>query len=139
MAAKKKAYLPIGSVVLLNGATKRVMIYGRKVKAKDEDVVYDYLGCLYPEGALGSDEVLMFNHENIKIVYFIGFQDLEEIIFRGEMSKADAEAESEAENSKSVEEKGEEATAKILYEDTQEDDDTEEEVDTDSADGEEDK
>lgn len=75
-------YLPIGSVVLLKEAKKRIMVYGRKMKSKDDDQEYDYIGCLYPEGYLESDDVILFNHDQIQMVYFIGFQDLEEIVYR---------------------------------------------------------
>ena len=46
-----KKYLPIGSVVLLKNANKRLMIYGRLQKAEDSDSVRDYIGCLYPTTA----------------------------------------------------------------------------------------
>lgn len=82
-----KTYLPIGSVVLLKNGTKRVMVYGRKIKANGEERVFDYLGCLYPEGALSSKNVILFDHDQIKMVYFIGFQDLEEIAFRQQLSR----------------------------------------------------
>lgn len=82
-------YLPIGSVVLLKNGKKRVMVYGRKVKAGDEDIVYDYLGCLYPEGALGSKDVVLFNHSQIQMVYFIGFQDVEELVFRKKLQETE--------------------------------------------------
>ena len=88
-----KTYLPIGSVVLLKNGKKRVMIYGRKIKANGEEIVYDYLGCLYPEGALSSKNVILFNHEQIQMVYFIGFQDLEEIAFRQQLDKMRVENE----------------------------------------------
>ena len=77
-----KTYLPIGSVVLLKESKKRLMIYGRKQLLKTEDKEYDYIGCLYPEGFLGNGEVFLFNHEDIQLVYFIGFQDLEELHIR---------------------------------------------------------
>lgn len=80
-------YLPIGSVVLLKNGKKRVMIYGRKVRANGEEKVFDYLGCLYPEGALNSKDVVLFDHEQIQMVYFIGFQDLEEIALRQVIAK----------------------------------------------------
>lgn len=82
---EKQPYLPIGSVVLLKNGRKRVMIYGRKIKAGNEEKVYDYLGCLYPEGALDSEKVILFDHSQIQIVYFIGFQDLEELVFRAKL------------------------------------------------------
>ncbi len=74
--------LPIGSIVLLNNGVKRVMIYGRKVRSLDDGQVYDYLGCLYPEGALDNNHVFVFNRDQIKLVYFIGFQDMEELVYR---------------------------------------------------------
>lgn len=82
---EKQPYLPIGSVVLLKNGRKRVMIYGRKIKAENEEKVYDYLGCLYPEGVLDSKKVILFDHSQIQMVYFIGFQDLEELLFRAKM------------------------------------------------------
>lgn len=78
----KVPYLPIGSVVLLKNTMKRVMIYGRIVRSNDEEEVYDYVGCPYPEGAMSNHDMLLFNHEQIQMVYFIGFQDLEEIAMR---------------------------------------------------------
>jgi hypothetical protein len=39
--------LPIGSVVLLNGANKKLMIYGRKQLQADTGKLWDYVGCLY--------------------------------------------------------------------------------------------
>ena len=82
--AEKKdiPYLPIGSVVLLKEGKKRVMVYGRKMKSRDDNKEYDYIGCLYPEGYLSSDDVILFDHNQIQLVYFIGFQDLEEIVYR---------------------------------------------------------
>ena len=78
----KVPYLPIGSVVLLKNTDKRVMIYGRIVRSNDDEKVYDYVGCPYPEGAMSSNDMLLFDHEQIRMVYFIGFQDLEEIALR---------------------------------------------------------
>jgi len=75
----KEKYLPIGSVVLLKGATKRVMVSGfLAVDNEDTSVVYDYSGCMYPEGFLGSDQVLMFNHDQIESISFAGFEDKEQ-------------------------------------------------------------
>lgn len=76
-----KNYLPIGSVVLLKGATKRVMIFGR-IQVAEEDKVFDYSGCLFPEGYMGSDKIYLFNNEDIEMIYFLGMQDEEELKFR---------------------------------------------------------
>ena len=84
---KKIALLPIGSVVLLKNGTKRIMVYGRKMRSKSENRVFDYIGCLYPEGAMDSEHVILFDHEQIQLVYFIGFQDVEEFLFRSRLNK----------------------------------------------------
>lgn len=89
----KTAYLPIGSVVLLKNGKKRVMIYGRKMKVEGDEKVYDYLGCLYPEGALESKDVILFDHDQIQMIYFIGFQDLEELAFRKKLNLLEMEDE----------------------------------------------
>ncbi|MEW8970601.1 MAG: DUF4176 domain-containing protein [Mesobacillus sp.] len=80
-------YLPIGSVVLLNGGSKRIMIYGRKQKELNSDKVWDYIACLYPEGNLNEEYMYLFNHDQIEKVFFIGFQDEEEIEFAKENLK----------------------------------------------------
>lgn len=74
--------LPIGSVVLLNNANKRVMICGRIQTDVATGKKYDYSACYYPEGLINSNEMFLFNNEDIKKLYFIGFQDAEELAFR---------------------------------------------------------
>ncbi len=83
-----KTFLPIGSVVLLKDAEKRVMICGRVQVDVAADKTYDYSACLYPEGIIDSDQLFMFNNEDIGEVYFIGFQDQEEFAFRQFMSES---------------------------------------------------
>jgi hypothetical protein len=67
--------LPIGSVVILNGGKKTVMIFGRKQISSTDNKVWDYLGCLYPEGCLGAEYCFLFNHEDIDEVVFNGYSD----------------------------------------------------------------
>jgi hypothetical protein len=81
-------YLPIGSIVLLKGGTKRIMIYGRQQKELKSDKVWDYIACLYPEGNLNEEYMYLFNHDQIEKVFFIGFQDEEEIEFVNETLKS---------------------------------------------------
>lgn len=80
-------YLPVGSVVLLKNAKKRLMVTGFYIKT-DENVIYDYSGCLYPEGVLSSEENCVFNHDQIDKIYFIGYVDEEEKKFKEELKKA---------------------------------------------------
>lgn len=78
---ENRTYLPLGSVVFLKGTEKRVMIYGRRVVDK-EGKEYDYQACPYPEGCMDNTNVIVFNHEDIRMIYFIGFQDIEELAYR---------------------------------------------------------
>lgn len=73
--------LPIGSVVLLKGGNKRIMICGRVVVRAGEDHIYDYTACYYPEGIADPTNMQFFDHAAIERVYFMGFQDPEELQF----------------------------------------------------------
>lgn len=82
----KERFLPIGTVVMLNGGTKEVMITsycifptnmeikkdGQKVKA--ERKMYEYGGCIYPEGILDSNVSCAFNHNQIAKVLHLGYE-----------------------------------------------------------------
>lgn len=69
-------FLPLGSVVLLNGNPSELLIIGRglKLRVEDKDVFADYAGVKYPEG-LVSDKVAYFDHNSIVNVLFRGFSD----------------------------------------------------------------
>lgn len=85
----KEKFLPLGSVVLLKNATKRLMITGFYVKAdENNEKTYDYVGCLYPEGVISSKENCVFNHEQIDKIFFIGYSDDEEKKFKEKLNKA---------------------------------------------------
>lgn len=73
-----KEYLPLGSVVVLRGGVKSVMIYGRKQIAVDNGKEFDYVACLYPEGNINDDYTFLFNAEDIKEVLFEGYKSKEE-------------------------------------------------------------
>ncbi len=82
--------LPIGSRVLLKGSQKKVMIIGFFVAMKKEDKkeVYDYLGCLWPEGVIDSDKNIVFNKEDIEEVITKGVEDDEETTFKQRLADA---------------------------------------------------
>lgn len=82
----KEKYLPIGTVVLLKDATKRVMITGY-FPMDEENQVYDYNACLYPEGVLVATKSLAFNHNQIKEIIYMGFEDEETKKFNEELKK----------------------------------------------------
>ncbi|MDD6794790.1 MAG: DUF4176 domain-containing protein [Clostridiaceae bacterium] len=80
-------YLPIGSVVLLKNATKKIMIYGRKQIHAASGKSYDYVACLYPEGNISDEYTYLFNHEDIQKVFFTGFVDETETYYNKELLK----------------------------------------------------
>ncbi len=77
-----KTLLPIGSVVLLDGGEKRLMVYGRVQREAETKELFDYVGCYYPEGVISTSSVILFNHEDIQNVFFIGFQDEDEFAYQ---------------------------------------------------------
>ena len=86
---KYDKFLPLGSIVLLKGATKRLMITGFCVTPNDnKNVIYDYSGCLYPEGIISTDQVALFNHDQIDKIYMVGYSDEEEKEFKTKLVSA---------------------------------------------------
>lgn len=69
--------LPIGTIVLLKGAHKRVMIIGYcRYMEDDTSKIYDYVGCVYPEGYLSPDTTALFDHDQIDVVFSLGFRNM---------------------------------------------------------------
>ena len=84
----QEKYLPIGTVVMLKGGKKRVMITGFCIVPEDDqNKMYDYLGCIYPEGALDPKQGLMFNHNQIEKIYHMGLIDDEEQEFKKKLKE----------------------------------------------------
>jgi hypothetical protein len=71
-----KKYLPIGSVVLLKGKSRKLMITGYKSKTDSSDTVYDYNGILFPEGLMENTYAL-FNNDDIEEVFYEGLKNEE--------------------------------------------------------------
>ena len=70
--------LPVGSVVLLKNALKKIMIIGLmpiKHTESGEDIAYDYVGVPYPEGYVGQESAMLFMHKNIEETVFTGYSD----------------------------------------------------------------
>ena len=82
-------YLPIGSIVLLENATKKLMITGFGVIPNEEkEKLYDYSGVIYPEGLLRTEHTAVFNHSQIKEIVHIGYSNEEEIRFKEKLNRA---------------------------------------------------
>lgn len=89
---EEKKYLPIGSIVLLEGGKKKVMITGYCMQTEERPgEIFDYSGCVYPEGVIRSDITLIFNHSQIKELFHSGYLDEEGIKLREELLKSEGE------------------------------------------------
>lgn len=81
-------YLPIGSVVLLKGGTKKAMITGFcSIAVEDKSKMYDYTGCVYPEGYLDFNQICLFDHNQIEKIFHYGYVDDEEKEFKNELKE----------------------------------------------------
>lgn len=93
----KEKFLPVGTVVLLKNGTKRVMINGFcTMDAEKPEKIYDYSGVLFPEGALSSDQSLLFDHDQIVRVDHYGLFDTEEQDFKKKLQEVFALQSSES-------------------------------------------
>ena len=71
-------FLPIGSIVALKNLKKKVMVTCIYVKDPDNDkLIYDYCGCMYPEGAVINNKNILFNGSDISEVVFMGYTDID--------------------------------------------------------------
>lgn len=91
-----ESLLPNGTIVLLKGGNKRLMIYGRKQLVTDEEMenlqteeeenteqqMYDYIGVPYPEGYISQEYTYVFNHADIIDIVSRGYEDEEEEEFQ---------------------------------------------------------
>lgn len=67
---------PLGSIVIVKGSVKKIMIVARGLATVigDQPKYFDYGGCLYPEGIIG-DSIIYFNHEDISKIVHEGYSD----------------------------------------------------------------
>ncbi|MBO5138637.1 MAG: DUF4176 domain-containing protein [Bacilli bacterium] len=79
--------LPIGTIVLLKGANKRIMVTGFLFVDILQNKNYDYCGCAYPEGMTTKENVITFNHNQIDSIYHIGYSDKVEKNFKESLNK----------------------------------------------------
>lgn len=81
----KEEFLPIGSVVLLKGAPKKMMITGYLSIVPETREEFDYCGCLWPIGYLDSKTLTLFNKNAIEKVVHVGYSDDEQKNFNNEL------------------------------------------------------
>ena len=72
-----KKDLPIGTVVLLTGGLKKVMITGYSSVALEKgNEVFDYNGCIFPEGFM-ENVYCLFNANQIEEIFYYGLENEE--------------------------------------------------------------
>lgn len=82
---KEEKFLPIGTVVLLKGGKRELMItgyciipsgeiYDKSGKIDATGKMFDYGACIYPEGIITSNQSFAFNHEQIEKICFKGYE-----------------------------------------------------------------
>ena len=106
---KDEKFLPIGTVVLLEGGKKELMIMSYCIKPTGEvydkdgiidakDKVFDYGGCLYPEGMITSNQLFAFNHDQIARVCFKGYKTEVQQEISNELNKINIKVENQDNN-----------------------------------------
>lgn len=81
-------FLPLGTVVLLKDGVHKVMIIGYcAVENNSSRKLYDYVGCLFPEGLIKLDQHLLFEHKNIVKIFSLGFKNKESTQFTNSLKK----------------------------------------------------
>lgn len=83
-------WLPIGSVVHVEGAPSLMVVAGCMQKDAEDGRLWDYFGYPYPVGNFGEGAGAVFNKDVIDGVYFIGLQDVDGLRYQDAL-KADEE------------------------------------------------
>lgn len=84
----EEKFLPLGTVVMIANAKKPLMIIGFCTSLKDNNsVLYDYNGCVYPEGVLDSSVNFLFNHNQIVEILYMGYKSELDVQFKKKIKK----------------------------------------------------
>ena len=72
----KVNYLPLSSIVQLEGGTQRLMIIARglTMERAGRSFFFDYAAVMFPQGLTG-DQLAYFNHDAVRSLSFIGCND----------------------------------------------------------------
>lgn len=82
----EKILLPIGTIVELKNGSGKLMITGYGMQNNTDGKYYDYSSALYPMG-FNPSELILFNEEDIKELYYLGYQEPKAIKFREGMTE----------------------------------------------------
>ena len=81
-------WLPLGTIVSLDGSEQKAMIIGRVQKdINNPDVQFEYTAVLYPQGLVNPKENYMFNLSQVKRIHFLGFSNEENEAFEKQMNQ----------------------------------------------------
>lgn len=84
-------YLPIGTIVLLKDATKKILIVGYLPQEGKDTKVFDYSGVPFPEGLIDSRKILLFDHNQIETICHNSIIDKEVIEMINKVKKVKEE------------------------------------------------
>ena len=82
---KEGKFLPVGTVVILKNGKRELMItsycvmpagevFDKSGQVDAKGKMYDYGACLYPEGLISSEQLFVFNHEQIDRICYKGYE-----------------------------------------------------------------
>ena len=75
----RQELLPIGTVVLLEKANRKIMIIGvLQIDGQNQSVLYDYSGVVYPEGLINPKNNYLFNANQIERIFYMGYHNEEQ-------------------------------------------------------------
>lgn len=83
--AEKREFLPLGSIVILNGSIKKLVVVSRGSIV--EGAFFDYGAFLYPEGMIDTN-IAYFNQGDIHTVVHEGYTDQDNDLALGILSDA---------------------------------------------------
>ena len=68
-------FLPIGTVIKLKKSPNLMMIIGYCPSGVEK--MYDYSGCIFPDGIISLNKNFVFNTEDISEIYYFGYKNSE--------------------------------------------------------------
>lgn len=86
-------FLPIGTVCLVEGVSKKQMIIGYSKSG------YDYVAVAYPKGFESDNKLSYFNHSQVYELYSLGYKNEESRIFNGTLVSVSSTTVEEVEES----------------------------------------
>ena len=82
VSEKPETYLPLGTVIKVQGLETPIMIFGRSQQQEGNDKIYDYAACDYPAGSVNPEDTYLFDNEIIEKIYYVGYIDEDETKFQ---------------------------------------------------------